>query len=516
MTLRKNSNADIEAARWTLPLLVREARLYLTFATPLPEVPVCDVAADSREVVPGTCFVAIRGATHDGHRYLAQAASAGAVALVVDFTHQFSGLPDNVAVIRVHDTKAALARLAATFYRVRRSDLTDMRLIGVTGTNGKTTVSWMLRSMLREAGERAALFGTIEYDLGGERLAAPLTTPDALTLCRYMAHAREAGVRYAVLEVSSHALDQARCDGLSFAAAVFTNLSGDHLDYHEDMEAYYAAKRRLFSLLESQGAAVVNVDDPAGKRLRDELASHVISFGLDNPHADCAAVASRMTPSGSDVKLMLKAGEARIRLPLIGLHNVSNALAAAATAEALGLGVESIAAGLERLAQVPGRMQRVSPTSAPFTVLVDYAHTDAALEHAITALRPLTEGRLLCVFGCGGDRDRSKRPRMAAAARRADIAFVTSDNPRSEDPDAIINDILGGFGDAAACRVFVDADRREAIEAAIALAEPGDCVLIAGKGHETYQLVGDRVVPFDDAEVARAALAEVLQLGSPV
>jgi UDP-N-acetylmuramoyl-L-alanyl-D-glutamate--2,6-diaminopimelate ligase len=422
----------------------------------------------------------------------------------------------DAAVLRVHETRAALARLGAAFYRVRRADMPGLRLIGVTGTNGKTTVNWMLRSILGAARQTTALLGTIEYDLVDGRIPAPLTTPDAVTLCRYLASARDAGAECAVLEVSSHALAQARCDGLAFAAGVFTNLSGDHLDYHGDMEAYYLAKRRLFTLLEREGVAVVNIDDSAGERLARELSGRVCTFGLDHPHADATARVDRMGPDGSEVRLRVAGTEFGLHLPLIGGHNVSNALAAATTAAALGIENAPIVAGLERLEQVPGRMQRVNPLDAPFTVLVDYAHTDAALRSAISAVRPLTDGRLICVFGCGGDRDRSKRPRMAAAASRADIVFVTSDNPRTEDPDAIINDILAGFNDAPDCRVFVDADRGRAIEAAIGRAEPGDCVLIAGKGHETYQLVGERVLHFDDSEVASRSLAQVLRLESPV
>jgi len=506
---------DTGTKQWTLARLVEEARLYMTSGSDMPEVTVSRITCDSREVTPGSCFVAVRGVSHDGHRYLSQAVSSGAVALVVDYTHKVDEAPKDVALIRVPDTKAALARLAATFYRVRHIDVPDLRLIGVTGTNGKTTVSWMLRSILHAADVPTALFGTIEYDLCGSQVSAPLTTPDALTLCHHLAQARDAGAQAAVLEVSSHALAQSRCAGLTFAAGVFTNLSGDHLDYHADMEAYYAAKRRLFSLLTQDGVPVINMDDPAGVRLRDELGSRAITFGIDNPHADHAATVGQMTPSGSDVTMTLGGREYRLHVPLIGWHNVSNALAAASAAHALGISPDAIIAGLQRLDRVPGRMQRVNPASAPFTVLVDYAHTDAALANAVTALRPLTEGRLLCVFGCGGDRDRTKRPRMAAAASLADVAFVTSDNPRSEDPDAIINDILAGFADAPDCCVFVDANRRHAIEAAIAKAEPGDCVLIAGKGHEDYQLVRDKVLHFDDAEVARESLANVLQLGSP-
>ncbi len=501
---------------WTLSSLVKEARLYLTSSSPLTDVAVTCVTDDSHQVTPGACFVAIRGATNDGHRYVTHAVSSGAVGLVVDYTSQTIRGLENVPVIRVHDTKAALARLAATFHGVRSSDLADLRLIGVTGTNGKTTVAWMLRAILRAADFPTALLGTIEYDLIDERMSAPLTTPAAVTLCRYLSQARDAGARFGVLEVSSHALDQRRCDGLGFAAGVFTNLSGDHLDYHGDMATYFAAKRHLFTLLEKGGTAVVNLDDPAGARLADQIADRVITFGIDRGRVDARAEIRRMTREGTELTVNLSGDARSMRLPLIGRHNVSNALAAAATAHALGIDGDLIVRGLEELTTVPGRMQRVEQPGYPFSVVVDYAHTDAALESAVTTLHPLTEGRLICVFGCGGDRDRAKRPRMAQAASHADVVFVTSDNPRREDPDAIINDILPGFGETAGCQVFVDADRRRAIEAAIGSAEPGDCVLIAGKGHEDYQIVGDQVVDFDDAKVAAECLAQVPQAGSVV
>jgi len=502
------------ARAWTLSSLVREARLYMTSSSPLPDTPITCVTDDSHQVIPGACFVAVRGTATDGHRFVTHAVLGGAVALVVDFTCQsLDGIGD-IPVIRVQDTRAALARLAATFHAVRSSELSAMRLIGVTGTNGKTTVAWMLRAILKAAGHPTALLGTVEYDLIDEYLTAPLTTPGAVTLCRYLARARDAGANFGVLEVSSHALDQRRCDGLGFAAGVFTNLSGDHLDYHGDMATYFAAKRHLFTLVEQDGSAVINLDDPHGARLVECVPGRVVTFGIDRGGTDASADIHRMTRQGTDLTMRLMGVERTTHLPLIGRHNVSNALAAAATARALGIAVDPIVRGIETLTSVPGRMQRVERSDCPFSVLVDYAHTDAALETAVSTLRPLTPGRLICVFGCGGDRDRSKRPRMAQAAARADVVFVTSDNPRREDPDAIINDILQGFTAAPSCQVYVDADRRRAIEEAIAFAEPGDCVLIAGKGHEDYQIVGDKVLCFDDAEVAAGCLPEALRSGS--
>jgi len=328
-----------------------------------------------------------------------------------------------------------------------------------------------------------------------------------MELCQRLSQARDAGARFGVLEVSSHALDQRRCEGLRFAAGVFTNLTGEHLDYHGSMEVYLRAKCRLFEQLEPPAVGVVNRDDPHGIAVERACSTAVVTFGVESGGVDVGARIDSMDRSGTRFVLVLPTGEVAIRSPLLGRFNLCNALAAAATANALGIDMPSIRLGLERVGGVPGRLQRVEPPGHPFSVVIDYAHTDDALSNVLETLRPLTSGRLLCVFGCGGDRDRSKRPRMATAVNRlADVAYVTSDNPRSEDPLAIIEEILPGFGVAPVCSVEVEADRRRAIEAAIAEARPGDAVLIAGKGHENYQLVGDSVLPFDDVEVARGFL----------
>ena len=493
-------------AGWDLPDLVTRARL--TPREPVRSVRVTALTDDSREVVAGACFVAVQGTGIDGHRFVDAAVRGGAVAVVVD---QDVALPACVVEVRVSDSREALARLAAVFHGVSGQTAASLCLVGITGTNGKTTVSWLLRSILRAAGHKVALFGTVEYDLVSRRLAAPLTTPGPLTLARHLAETRRAGATHAVLEVSSHALDQRRCDGLAFSAGVFTNLSGDHLDYHGTMEAYADAKCRLFELLSPEGSAVVNADDAVGASLLDRLDRRPISFGLDGGGADVSASILEMGARGTRLTLRGRFFEVSVRLPLIGRHNVHNALAAAATAEAIGIAPDAIRDGLEGVTDVPGRLQRVEPEGWPFSVLVDYAHTDAALANVLAAVRPVTTGRLICVFGCGGDRDRSKRPRMAAAVGQvADLAVVTSDNPRSEPPDRIIDEIMPGFADASSCVVARQADRRRAIEAAIAMAAPGDTVLIAGKGHEDYQLVGDAVLAFDDAAEARRCLAKVV------
>jgi UDP-N-acetylmuramoyl-L-alanyl-D-glutamate--2,6-diaminopimelate ligase len=351
------------------------------------------------------------------------------------------------------------------------------------------------------------MLGTVEYDLISQKRAAPLTTPGAIELYECLAAARDAGADSAVFEVSSHALDQGRCDGLLFSAGVYTNLTGDHLDYHANMDSYAAAKKRLFEMLPHDAIAVINADDPRGAQFASASHAHIVFYGIESQCADVRSELPRLDRSGASFVLHSKDTRVPIRLPLIGMHNVSNALAAAATALGLGLPLDAIRQGLEVVRGVPGRLQRVEPNGWPFSVLVDYAHTDDALRNVLTALRPLTPGRLICVFGCGGDRDRGKRPRMAAVvAELAEVAFVTSDNPRSESPAAIIDQISGGFPRNSNCRVKTEVDRRTAVFAAINEARAGDTVLIAGKGHENYQLVGDCVLHFDDVEVARDAL----------
>ncbi len=477
----------------------------------VPDVPVTSIVDDSRNVRPGACFVAVRGVAGDGHRYTDAATRAGAVAIVLEGE---DSKPRSANVIRVEDSRSALAKLASAFYGLRNDDACPLCLAGITGTNGKTTVAWLLRSILDAAGYRPALLGTIEYDLVAERLPAPLTTPGPLDLCRHLATARDAGATHAVIEVSSHALDQRRCDGLLLTTGTFTNLSGDHLDYHTTMERYARAKGRLFELLEANGVAVINRDDAVGESLLGRISRPCVSYSLECDAADFVGSVVEMSLAGSRFSLRGPSLDTTVFLPLVGRHNVANALAAAATAYGLGVGPDSIRAGLERLSEVPGRLHRATRSDAPFTVLVDYAHTDAALDSALSALRHLTRGRLVCVFGCGGDRDRGKRPRMAAAVSRwADVAVVTSDNPRTEEPGSIIDDILPGFGDSPSCEVRVESDRRCAIESAVAEARPGDTVLIAGKGHETVQLVGRDVLSFDDMVVARRCLHDAAVAG---
>jgi len=488
-----------------LPELLTRAGVPAVDGGVISEVRVTGMTDDSRAVEPGFCFVAIRGVGRDGHAFIGEAAAKGASAVIVE--GRTGGLSGGTTIVRVADSRVALAKMTAAFYGLRGAS-PAFPMIGVTGTNGKTTVAWLIRDIVAAAGFRAGLFGTVEYDLVGERRSAPLTTPGAVELCRNLSTAREAGARYAVMEVSSHALDQRRCDGLPFAAGIFTNLTGDHLDYHGTMEAYAASKRRLFEMLPATGKAILNRDDLRSGRMAQACRCPVIWFGMDSPRLDVSARIVSMDRVGTCFELHGKTFHRKLRTRLIGRHNVMNVLAAAAATEALGISAEAICAGLEKSAGAPGRLQRVEPAGWPFSVFVDYAHTDDALANVLEAVRPLTTGRLRCVFGCGGNRDASKRPRMAATAEKlADDVYVTSDNPRTEDPQAIMEEILAGFEDRGDSSVRVELNRRKAIEMAISDAGEGDTVLIAGKGHEKYQLVGNHVLAFDDVEAARECLS---------
>ncbi len=463
------------------------------------DVEISSLAYDNRLVVEGTLFFCVRGYTRDGHDFAPDAVARGAAALIVE-------RPLNVGVpeVQVRSVREAMAPMAARFHG---DPTARLQTVGITGTNGKTTTAFLVRALLEAAGRQTGLLGTVKSVIGGVEHEVLRTTPEAIDLQRTFAEMLDAGDEACVMEVSSHALTLHRADAIHFAAAIFTNLTQDHLDFHETMEAYYGAKRLLFTDLAPRHA-VINVDDPYGARLAAELAParRAITFALSHD-ASYRAGAVETGLDGSRFTVTAPDGVFELSSPLTGRFNVSNVLAAFATARALGVdagvAIEAIAAA----GQVPGRFESVSE-GQDYAVLVDYAHTPDSLENVLTAARPLTNGRLHVVFGCGGDRDRGKRPLMGEiAARLADRVIVTSDNPRSEDPDAIIQEILVGSGPD----VEHEVDRRVAIDRAIATAEPGDVVVIAGKGHEQGQEFEDgRKIPFDDVTVARESLQRAL------
>ncbi len=475
------------------------------------ELEVGGVAADSRRVERGDVFFALAGRATDGRRHVAEAIARGAVAVVADGPTDTAG----VARIRVADPRRLLAPVAA---RVAGDPSAGLTLVGITGTNGKTTTTYLLEGIWRAAGAVPGVIGTIAYRFAGEHRPAPFTTPEAPELQAILSDMLRAGITHVALEVSSHALVQHRADALRFDAAAFTNLTRDHLDFHGDLEAYYAAKARLFhDLLPASGkpapVAVVNVDDPAGARLAAEIAGRCVRVGRTRGDVQLAEVES--TLQGTRGVLLLGGRRVPFTSPLVGAPHAENIALAAAVAWALGTDAGAIAAGIAGATPPPGRVERI--VGPGFTVVVDYAHTPDALDRLLVALRPLTPGSLITVFGCGGDRDRGKRPLMgAAAARTSDVVVVTSDNPRTEDPQRILADIEPGVRDAGLAPLgratpgargyVVEPDRLAAIALAVRLARPGDLVVVAGKGHEDYQIVGVAKRHLDDREEVRRAL----------
>ncbi len=486
-----------------------------------PDQPVTALCHDSRQVVPGAAFVAMRGMAQDGHRYIPQALEQGATVIIAE-----QPAPPSVSAvwIQVHDSRKALARLAANFYGQPTQAL---ELIGVTGTNGKTTTTLLLEGILRQGRHRVGVIGTLAYRWADTYLAAPMTTPESLELQQLFYAMRQDGVNHAVMEVSSHALALGRVDACHFRAAVFTNLSQDHLDFHGNLDDYFAAKALLFfyHLREYHGTkrpvAIINIDDPCGVELLENTHGEPWSYSIEQPQAHVSVKRVEFAPSGIRADLKTPQGCLAIRSPLLGRLNLYNVLAAATTALAMGIPEDQIVSGLEAVDSVDGRLQRLI-TGRGFEVVVDYAHTPDALEKSLQCLRELTRGRLLVVFGCGGDRDRTKRPAMGrVAAALGDVVVVTSDNPRTEDPQAILADIEPGLREVGIASIppvidyhpngrgcyTIEADRRQAIRLALSWARPDDLVCIAGKGHETYQIIGKQVLPFDDRVVVREWLA---------
>lgn len=454
---------------------------------------VSGIAYRSDAVRSGDAFFCISGFAHDGHAFAGDAIERGAKALVVERALAF-----DVPQFVVDDTRVALAYAAAQFHD-RPSESLDV--VGITGTNGKTTTTYLLDSIFRSAGQMTGIIGTVETRIGDERQDAGRTTPESADLQALFGRMRDHGVTAVSMEVSSHAIDLHRVDAVRFAVGAFTNLTQDHLDFHRTIEEYFSVKKRLFTELDCE-SRVINIDDPFGLGLANEIGG-CLTVGRARA-AHVRATNERLLATGAVFRLVTPAGEAEVKLPLAGAYNVSNALVAAGAALSLGVDLDTIVAGLSAAPQVPGRLERIE-CGQDFSVVVDYAHTPDSLEKAIQAVSEVTDGKVTVVFGCGGDRDPDKRPLMGSAATSADAVVITSDNPRSEDPVGIILQIEDGIRDSATPYSVV-VDRRKAIETAIEAARPGDAVLIAGKGHEDYQIFADRTIHFDDREVAREVL----------
>jgi UDP-N-acetylmuramoyl-L-alanyl-D-glutamate--2,6-diaminopimelate ligase len=468
------------------------------------EIEIRQVACDSRKVRPRALFFALHGAKADGNAFVRDAVSRGAVAIVSEETTP-PALPASVAWIQVRDARKALASTAANFFGHPAKAL---QLVAVTGTNGKTTTTSLVDAILKASGAKTGLFGTIAYHTPLGDYPAPNTTPESLDLQGFLAEIRDAGGRYAVLEASSHSLTMDRLWGCHFAAAIFTNLTREHMDYHKTFEEYFAAKRRLF---EGTGAAapetaIVNVDDEYGKRL-DGLAKKTLTYGLESG-ADITTKKFHLSSDRLSFTAQTPGGKIQVASPLVGRINVYNILGAIGATQALGIANETIEAGIRNLESVPGRFQRIDQ-GQPFLVIVDYAHTDDALENLIRTARELNpKGRVITLFGCGGEKDRTKRPVMGeVSGRLSDLTILSSDNPRAEDPLKIISDIIVGLQKTGG-KYLIEPDREKAVALAMDEARAGDMVLLAGKGHENYQMLAGGTVEFDDREVARRALRE--------
>ena len=467
------------------------------------------ISFDSRAVKAGELFAALPGVKADGSIYARQAAERGAAAILTEKDEPLTALPQLVC----KDARLALSQIARAFFGCADK---QMKMAAVTGTNGKSTTAYLVRHLLRAAGKRCGMLGTIEYDLGSARIEAPLTTPESLDLHRYLRSMADAKCDAAVMETSSHSLCQHRVAGIDYSVAIFTNLTQDHLDYHRTMEEYREAKGILFRNLHSSATAILNLDDPTSAYYAKHTRANVLGFALSDPPAHplkpgrapelCGRIRS-MDIRGTRFQLDTPWGKRQVSWGLVGAHNVQNCLGAVAAAVLLGVPFDRVVEGLASFPGVPGRLQSVGDQydKLPFRVLVDYAHTDDALRSVMKALRELKPSRLITVFGCGGDRDRTKRPKMARAVEEmADLGIITSDNPRTEDPQAIISDIWRGIHNES--KFLVNADRSAAIDLAIKEARSGDVVLIAGKGHEDYQIFGREKRHFSDTEEAMSAI----------
>ncbi len=476
-----------------------------------PDVEVKDIVFDSRQVRAGSLFVAFKGSHVDGHQFIPAAILKGATSVLC------ANAPANTSatVIQVADPLGALAAISIRFWD---NPSRELRMVGITGTNGKTTTSFIIESIFREAGIPTGVMGTINYRFGNEAVPAPNTTPFASDLQRFLSQIVRGGGQACVMEVSSHALALGRVEGVEFDVGVFTNLTQDHLDFHKTLDAYGEAKTRLFSTLDPDSrktfprVAVINMDDPWGGKMRSSSRVPVLGYRLHGP-ADVYAKHIQSDANGSRFEIHGPGVQFPVRLPLLGEYNVMNALASAAVGLSQKIAPDIIVKGLENIPAVPGRMEKVQ-AGQPFTVVVDYAHTDDALRQVLTALRRLKPRKLITIFGCGGDRDRTKRPFMGeAAAALSDDVIVTSDNPRSEDPARITLDVEVGVRRVRTDHYRIIVDRKQAIAEGFQMAQEGDIVLIAGKGHENYQILADRTIPFDDRQVARELLVASTKSG---
>ncbi len=501
----------------SMPVSQLMSRLPQAWIRGEPRTYIRGITHDSRLVCPDDMFVCLSGALHDGHRFASRAVAEGATALLVNeggLEAVSADVPPEIAIVTVPDTRRALPAAACALFGDPSHSLT---MVGVTGTNGKTTTTRMIAAILHAAGHRVGTIGTLGAELDGESLPSQHTTPEADQLQELLAQLRDDGASAVVMEVSSHALAQHRTDGIAFNAGVFTNLTQDHLDFHGSMDAYFSAKSRLFADYPvryprpdaSEFVAAINTSDWAGRYLKTLARGVTVTFSSAADPSDIRAEHVTARPESTSFDAVYGAGSDEFRIPISlpigGAFQVNNALAAAAACLGLGVDWETIANGLAALAPVPGRFESIETGDHEFSVVVDYAHTPDGLSNLLRSAKELSCSRILLVFGCGGDRDRAKRPLMGGvAASMANVAIVTSDNPRSEDPGAIIDEVLSGMrcGTASGIEIHVEPDRRKAIVLALEQAQPGDMVLIAGKGHEDYQIIGDQTLPFDDRRVA--------------
>lgn len=457
-----------------------------------------NICSDSRLVKEGDVFVAIKGSVCDGHEFMDSARANGAGFVVSQKICNCKG----AKLVLVDDTTQALGMLVQSS---RGNPASKLTCFAVTGTNGKTTVAFLVQSVVQNAGFKCGLIGTILYDTGVKRLHSPMTTPDSIAIADMTSQMVEAGSKYMVIEASSHALDQNRLATINFKAAAFTNLTGDHLDYHKTEECYLEAKTLLFKNLAKESTAVLNKQSKHAKKIAEKTKANIMWYAVDEP-ADLTATIKCMDVSGTEFVMSYKGQLQSLKTPLLGLYNISNLLAAGGLCLAGGFDLETTARGLEAMNVIPGRLEKID-YDADFSVVIDYAHTDDALTNVLETLKLICKGRLIVVFGCGGDRDRTKRPRMAKAAEKyADFIVVTSDNPRSEQPEYIIGEIMTGFDNPVAENIEVEVERADAIKIAIDMAEKDDIILIAGKGHETYQIIGNEKIDFSDQKVATDCL----------